>query len=246
MWKKLILIGDSHTEWGYGNNNGIGNVGWAGLVSNQLIRKADVVNRGFSGYNTKWIRMMLPELLSEFAPKNYVGAVVFLGTNDATVNGTLTHVSLADYAHNLKNITQTLTRYGITKERIIIIAPPKINDNVWAEFLKRVVNPNAVNTYFDHNVAQYAAVAVRVASQIKVHSVNLYELLNKTSDWQTYLVDGLHLNQKGNVLLYNALKPIIQTHIEPGLQQNYPFFMSIKPNQTYIPRFENTAKLASA
>jgi lysophospholipase L1-like esterase len=49
MWKKILLIGDSNTEWGYGKLEDDIGMGWVSMLSNQLARKADVVNRGFSG-----------------------------------------------------------------------------------------------------------------------------------------------------------------------------------------------------
>ena len=45
--KLAILLGDSITQQGFMQN------GWAGLLSNEYQRRIDVVNRGFSGYNSK-------------------------------------------------------------------------------------------------------------------------------------------------------------------------------------------------
>ncbi len=44
----IVLFGDSITQQGFGLN---GHVGWASLLANDYIRRADVLNRGFSGYN---------------------------------------------------------------------------------------------------------------------------------------------------------------------------------------------------
>ena len=46
-------------------------------------RKCDVINRGFSGYNTRWNKIILPRLVtSEMAPE-IAAITIFLGANDS-------------------------------------------------------------------------------------------------------------------------------------------------------------------
>ena len=52
MWPRVVLIGDSLTQQG-GRVNG----GWVARIAEALERKCDVVNRGFSGYTTRTIRV---------------------------------------------------------------------------------------------------------------------------------------------------------------------------------------------
>jgi lysophospholipase L1-like esterase len=53
--KRFLLIGDSITEQGTDTMT----CGWASLLTSAYRRKADVVVRGFSGYNTRWIDTLL-------------------------------------------------------------------------------------------------------------------------------------------------------------------------------------------
>jgi len=46
---EFLLIGDSITQQGFGPDGC-----WGALLANEWTRCADVVNRGFSGYNTRW------------------------------------------------------------------------------------------------------------------------------------------------------------------------------------------------
>ena len=51
MWPRVVLVGDSITQQG-------GRVGgWVARIAGALERKCDVVNRGFSGYTTRTIRV---------------------------------------------------------------------------------------------------------------------------------------------------------------------------------------------
>lgn len=74
VWKKLLLIGDSNIQYGFSNEGR-----WASLIADQLQRKCDVINRGFSGYNTNHLKLMLPEILDEFQPSQTCGIIMLLG-----------------------------------------------------------------------------------------------------------------------------------------------------------------------
>ena len=43
MWPKALLLGDSQTQLGGGEG------GWAQLLTDQYVRRLDIINRGFSG-----------------------------------------------------------------------------------------------------------------------------------------------------------------------------------------------------
>jgi lysophospholipase L1-like esterase len=65
-----------------------------------------VLNRGFSGYNSRWgasivkdIARLRPDLVT-----------VFFGANDAVVNEAPTHISLAEYEINLTKIVKEIRR----------------------------------------------------------------------------------------------------------------------------------------
>ena len=55
MWPRVVLIGDSLTQ--QGGRAG----GWVARIAEALERKCDVVNRGFSGYTTRTIRVCILE-----------------------------------------------------------------------------------------------------------------------------------------------------------------------------------------
>lgn len=60
-------------------------------------RKCDVLNRGFSGYNTRWARIILPRLIASGSGLESPAAVtVFFGANDSALKGdALLHVRRA-------------------------------------------------------------------------------------------------------------------------------------------------------
>jgi lysophospholipase L1-like esterase len=160
-----------------------------------------------------------------------------LGSNDSVEKGAPTHVDLSDFEENMMNILDQLIEKCVPKEKIIIVSPPKIDDPTWAKVLVEKYNPTGKSVHFDHLVVEYAAVARNISIQKQTQFIDFNGLMKNMSDWRTLLTDGLHLSQKGHQLLYDALKPLVEQHIEPSLQLNYPFFLDIKENQTVIPQF---------
>lgn len=77
----IVLFGDSITQGGFAPG------GWAARVAERYVRRADVFNRGLSGYNTRWARAVLPALFEQSPPFDLAKSLVtvFFGANDAAV-----------------------------------------------------------------------------------------------------------------------------------------------------------------
>ena len=74
--------------------------------------QADIVLRGYSGYNTRWalrvLEKVFPPAVDAAAP---VAVTVFLGANDACLldrYASFQHVPLDEYKHNLHSIFSSL------------------------------------------------------------------------------------------------------------------------------------------
>merc|ERR1711981_1285782 len=99
-----ILLGDSITQQSFG----IG--GWGSRLSGELTRNIDIINRGYSGYNTKHIHLNLDKIFpaqfqASISPNKIAFMTIFLGANDAclpeTVDGKqVQHASVEDYSQN--------------------------------------------------------------------------------------------------------------------------------------------------
>ena len=51
-------------------------------------RKCDVLNRGFSGYNTRWAKIILPRLIKKGTGLDSpVAVTIFFGANDSALKG---------------------------------------------------------------------------------------------------------------------------------------------------------------
>ena len=64
-------------------------------------RKCDVINRGFSGYNTRWNKIILPRLVTSEMVTDIAAITILLGTNDSNESGSKQRVPIAEYKQNL-------------------------------------------------------------------------------------------------------------------------------------------------
>ncbi|KAH9608060.1 hypothetical protein KSS87_002113, partial [Heliosperma pusillum] len=99
---KIYLFGDSITEGCFNDD------GWGASLANHFARTADIVVRGYSGYNTRWAVKVLDKVFpakdNETAP---VAVTVFFGANDACLHdryACFQHVPLDEYKNNLVSI----------------------------------------------------------------------------------------------------------------------------------------------
>lgn len=80
MRPQFVTFGDSITQRGFAP-------GWTGLLADAYQRRADVINRGYSGYNSRWALQLLDRVFPEptaAAPPPRL-ATVFFGANDAAL-----------------------------------------------------------------------------------------------------------------------------------------------------------------
>lgn len=78
-------------------------------------RKCDVVNRGISGYNTRWAKLILPRLITESTSADSIAAVtIFFGANDSALKGRVAcFLSFFPVTCSLKTVLQ-FSRIGRT------------------------------------------------------------------------------------------------------------------------------------
>jgi lysophospholipase L1-like esterase len=95
--RHILLLGDSLTQTSF--------EGWGATLANVYQRRADVVNRGYSGYTTRWY--LQTRFMNEPESKLQVElAIVFFGANDASILelNARHHVPLEEYGDNLRKV----------------------------------------------------------------------------------------------------------------------------------------------
>ena len=195
---KIFLFGDSLTQQSFSPG------GWGARVADHFQRRADVLNRGFTGYNTGWAKAILPRLLASREQADVI--TVLLGSNDAVKEGEYQHVPLDRYAQNLRDILEYVAPLGIP---VVLLTPPPVCDRALCEQANISWPLNREN----ERTSLYAKAALSVGVEKSVDTVDLYSAMVKEPAYHKYLSDGLHFNAAGGQFLAELVIPKLELHL---------------------------------
>ena len=191
--------------------------GWGAWIADRYQRRADVFNRGFSGYNTDWfLRFAATDegKIDLFGHENVKMAVIFFGANDASdfKLNPRHHVPLERFRSNIKEIVSSI-RNNLGKDiSIILITPPPVCHDARLKFQKEKYKDKATGK-LERTLelsGQYANALAEVGDELSLPVLDLWTKMQESSQpWQKYLSDGLHLSAAGNKFVGEALIDLI-------------------------------------
>ncbi|WIA38793.1 hypothetical protein OEZ86_002080 [Tetradesmus obliquus] len=196
--------------------------GWSTKLTSAYVRKADVINRGFSGFNTFATLLALCEITDSLSRQPVLLAIVWLGANDAALpdrrDGSA-HVPLQQYSSHLRNITQQLQAAGV--QQVVLLTPPPVNEAA-PDAVKpgEGAPPRLFNT-----TAQYAAAVREAAAQTAALLLDVWQIFVQQQGWQQQLLasDGLHLSKQGQQQVYSALMQLIEKQLPQARPSELPW-----------------------
>jgi lysophospholipase L1-like esterase len=225
---KLLFLGDSNTEeammipssGGGGeaysqDDDADDEFGWVARVKAKVgTRRADLVQRGYDGFNTRKALVMLPAILKDFK-EPFLFATVAFGSNDmADAVDPDVHVPVEEYEQNMRKIIQGI-KNGPGVEHVVVWSPPPVDNTRWP-------------TRRNESVLLYTSAAQRAAEAEGATFVNSYEIFKDV--WGTSTRDGLHLNQGGGKILAQAILKALPEDIlceNKGLPMDFPLFRDV-------------------
>ena len=207
MRPSILLFGDSITQEAFGVD---GNIGWASLLAADYTRRADVLNRGYSGYNTNHAVELLPRVLVPLQKMHkFLFCTVFFGANDAALAGEPQHVPLERYTENVKTIVRSIRASHDCP--VVLIAPPPIEETMWGDFLK--LRGQGGSDRSNEHTRSYGLALEQVAKENDCLFLDAWTLMEGDKSTRgSFVFDGLHLNEKGNRALYNGLMDLLEAN----------------------------------
>jgi len=204
------------------------------MLTNRLQRIADVVCRGLAGYNTRWFKSLLPQLVDGIEPSSVSCVTIFLGANDAAHDScpSRQHVPIPEYKTNLADIVYLLESIGIKKDRLILLNPPPYYHEEFVE-----ARPDLSPCRSGESAAAYATACLEAGKELGVTIIDVHTLFSNDPRGRNLFTDGLHLAPAGSELLFNELWPWVERKIiefkggkvgEESLQQNFPYWMEFR------------------
>merc|ERR1711874_338022 len=180
-----------------------------------FVRKVDVVNRGFSGYNTRMLASVLPHVGSEGA--DLAAVVLLMGANDSNDENINPRqaVPLDEFRNKMRDIVEYFVRVGVERRKIVVVSPPPVDVERWHAYLKeRDGEANVpVCPKSQENTKQFAEGCRTVAVETGVSFVPLYDAIMSRLSLEEGLSDGPHLSKSGNKLLYELLEPLLEERL---------------------------------
>lgn len=129
----VVLFGDSLTQFSFGEG------GWGASVANAYQRRADVLNRGLSGYNTRWALEVMEGAFPAVAPSPAL-VTIFFGANDSALpdrGSARQHVPVEEYAANLAAMVSFL-RDQRQVGAVLLITPPPVDEAARLAYIREL------------------------------------------------------------------------------------------------------------
>ncbi|XP_020595894.1 GDSL esterase/lipase At5g45920 [Phalaenopsis equestris] len=238
MRPKVALFGDSITEDSFTNG------GWGAALANHFSRTADVVLRGYSGYNTRWALKVAARAFDGVCSdgERPLALTVFFGANDASIpdrSSGFQHVPLDEYQSNLRSIISFFKERWPTTV-IVLITPPPIDEdgrlrNPFGE------NPSGLPERTNESAGAYAKACIAVATESNIPVIDMWSKMQQFPSWEkSFLSDGLHFTASGNKILFEeVVEKLKESGFSPdALPVDLPLLSEIDPKDP-LKAFEN-------
>jgi len=204
----IMLVGDSLTQGGWEQG------GFAQLLAERYVRKLDVINRGFGGYQTDWAIPVCEQIFAKQHEQHHVPKVklltIWYGANDAAPAPSPQHVPRDRYKENLSYLIQMLksptSAYYSPETRIVLITPPPVNTKQWDL-------PDSPRVF--ETTKSYAEAVKEVGEKENVPVADIWTPIfdgagRSEEGCEKYLSDGLHLNGDGYKIVFQAIIDIVE------------------------------------
>ncbi|KAL3617514.1 hypothetical protein CASFOL_037835 [Castilleja foliolosa] len=200
--------------------------GWGAILTDLYDRKADIILRGYSGWNSRRALQVLNQIFPKHLNLNVAQdaaiqpslVIVYFGGNDAMYphpSGLGAHVPLLEYVENMKKIYIHLKSLS-EKTRLIFLTSPPVNEAMIREHFGNA-HDNQDKT--NESCRIYAEALVDLCRELNIKVVNLWTAIQQRKDWAaTCLRDGIHLSTEGNkIVTKEILKVIKEANWDPSL-----------------------------
>ncbi|KAL5568560.1 hypothetical protein UlMin_025135 [Ulmus minor] len=201
---QFVLFGSSIVQLSYSNG------GWGAILSDIYARKADILLRGYYGWNSRRALQVLDKVFPKDAAVQPALVIVYFGGNDSMgphSSGLGPHVPLPEYIENMKKIARHLKSLSDSTRVIFLSCPPvneeKVRGNTSAIF-SELVRTNEL-------CGQYSEACVKLCKQMGVKVVDLFTAFQKRDDWMNAcFTDGIHLAAEGSKIVVEEILKVLK------------------------------------
>lgn len=245
---QFLLLGDSITQQSFCQDRGFG---FGAALADAYIRRLEVNNKGLSGYNTRMVLQVLPQVIPPPEQAKLRFVTILLGSNDARLPNTPPHIAqqhvpLVEYKENLRALVTHRSIVAHAGVRRILVTPPPIDERRCREndFVQDVAVRKASDTL------KYAQAVRELGDELGLQVLDLWGIMIRRAGGnekdvevmgsidtplnevlQSFVRDGLHLSPEGYKVLFDELMALIARVWPEQLPKNLPFVLPGWDNQ---------------
>lgn len=206
---QFVLFGSSVVQLSFSNG------GWGAHLSDIYSRKADIISRGYNGWNSRNALQVLHRVFPKDATTQPDLIIVYFGGNDSSnPHPTLftPHVPLPEYINNMRAIANHLKSLSDKTRVIFLSCAPVSVEQLHVAFAGRVTRSNEGSRI-------YSEACLELCRAMDVKAIDLWTAIQKRGDWEkSCFVDGVHFSEVGSkIVVDEILKVLMEADWEPSL-----------------------------
>ncbi|RDY10855.1 GDSL esterase/lipase CPRD49, partial [Mucuna pruriens] len=202
MRPQIVLFGSSIVQFSFDNG------GWGTILANLYARKADIVLRGYSGWNSRQALDVLDDVFPKDASVQPSLVIVYFGGNDSIDPhpcGLGPHVPLQEYVENMRKIANHLKSLS-DHIRIIFLTSPPINEE---QIRKKLSATQSGRT--NKSCGVYADALMELCEEMNIKAINLWSAIQRRDDWlDVSFTDGIHLSGEGSKVVVKEILRVLR------------------------------------
>ncbi|XVE52504.1 hypothetical protein DITRI_Ditri02bG0127300 [Diplodiscus trichospermus] len=209
---QFVLFGSSIVQLSFSNG------GWGAILADVYARKADILLRGYYGWNSRRALEVLDHVFPKDAATQPSLIITYFGGNDSMgphPSGLGPHVPLPEYIENMRKIAIHLKSLSDSTHLIFLTCPPVDEERVLkntSEVFSHLVRTNEL-------CKTYSEACVKLCHELDVKVINLFTAFQQRDNWTTNcFTDGVHLSAEGSkIVVAEILKVLKEAEWNPSL-----------------------------
>uniref|UniRef100_A0A1J3GUJ2 GDSL esterase/lipase n=1 Tax=Noccaea caerulescens TaxID=107243 RepID=A0A1J3GUJ2_NOCCA len=201
---QIVLFGSSIVQYSFADG------GWGATLADIYSRTADVILRGYSGWNSRFALKVLDQVFPKDAVLQPLLVIVYFGGNDSIhpyPSGQGQHVPLSEFTENMRKIGEHLLSLS-DKTHVLFLTPPPVNEKQI-----QAVCGVTISGRSNERCRPYAEALLNLCREINVKGIDLMTVIQQEDDYlNTCFTDGVHLTAKASEIV---LKEIVKVLSEP-------------------------------
>ncbi|KAK3445092.1 hypothetical protein EUGRSUZ_B02813 [Eucalyptus grandis] len=201
---QFVLFGSSIVQFSFGDG------GWGASLADLYARKADIILRGYSGWNSRLALEVLEKVFPKDAATQPSLVIVYFGGNDSMrpqPSGLGSHVPLPEYVENMRKIAKYLKSLSDCTRVIFLSAPPVNEEKIresWSDKNQELRRTNEL-------CRVYSEACIKLCGEMNIKAVDLWTAMQKRDDWATAcFTDGIHFSPEGSKIVVEEILRVLK------------------------------------